>query len=149
MKKLTAILVLFIFSFFLTNYVNAKNSYLVCKTKIFQDEGVQDLFFEIDYKLNSKKKTIKMLSSRSWGGVTGSEMEWEINEFLNVTDWSENVISAYYIGEYGTYGFYSFLIKKNLLIQSTHNPYGDSPTMSDVYDEVEKYVDMKLWTCEK
>ena len=102
-----------------------------------------------DYKLDSKKKTIKMLSSRSWGGVTGSEMEWEINEFLNVTDWSENVISAYYIGEYGTYGFYSFLIKKNLLIQSTHNPYGDSPTMSDVYDEVEKYVDMKLWTCEK
>ena len=46
MKKLTAILVLFIFSFFLTNYVNAKNSYLVCKTKILQDEGVPDLFFE-------------------------------------------------------------------------------------------------------
>ena len=149
MKKLTAILVLFIFSFFLTNYVNAKNSYLVCKTKLLQDEGVPDLFFEIDYKLDSKKKTIKMLSSRSWGGVTGSEMEWEINEFLNVTDWSENVISAYYIGGYETYSFYSFLIKKNLIIKSTHNPYGDYPSMSDVYGEVEKYVEKQLWTCEK
>ena len=148
MKKISLIFVLFIFSFFLTSYVNAKNSYLVCKTKILQDEGIPDAFIEIDYKLDSKKKTIKILSSRSWGGVTGSEVESEVNKFLNVIDWSKNIISAYYIGEYGTYSYYTFLIKQNLIIKSDHSPDGWYSVMTNLYGEVEKYIDMQLWTCE-
>ena len=127
----------------------AKNNYLVCKTKILQGEGAPDLFFEIDYKLNKKKKTIEMLSSRSWGGLTGEETEWDLNELLTIIDWSDNIISAQDISEHGIYSYYTFLIDKNIVIRTNHNPYGDQTPWTDVYGDVEKYVEMQLLRCEK
>ena len=148
MKKLLVTIFL-IFSIFISTLAFAKNNYLVCKTKILQGEGAPDLFFEIDYKLNKKKKTIEMLSSRSWGGLTGEETEWDLNELLTIIDWSDNVISAQNISEYGIYIYYTFLIDKNIVIRTTHNPYGDQTPWTDVYGDVEKYVEMQLWRCER
>lgn len=148
MKKIR-ITIFLIFSIFISTLAFAKNNYLVCKTKILQGEGAPDLFFEIDYKLNKKKKTIEMLSSRSWGGLTGEETEWDLNELLTIIDWSDNIISAQDISEHGIYSYYTFLIDKNIVIRTNHNPYGDQTPWTDVYGDVEKYVEMQLLRCEK
>ena len=143
------IFVLSILFIFMSTNGFAKNNYLICKTKLLQGEGAPDLFFEIDYKLNTKKKTIEMLSSRSWGGLGGEEKEWDINESLKVIDWSDDIISAQYITEYGIYTYYTFLINNNLLIRTDHNPYGDLTPWTDIYGDIERYVEMQLWKCEK